>query len=101
MNELYHYGRKGMKWGQHIFGKDDTVLEKGTKFIKKVLKTPARLTVNNDFFTQQRVRDFIKLHIQEHQQMINDHINNVNFHQDLHNQAVNDHWSSINSFHGF
>lgn len=19
-NELYHYGRKGMKWGQHIFG---------------------------------------------------------------------------------
>jgi hypothetical protein len=20
-NELYHYGRKGMKWGQHIFGK--------------------------------------------------------------------------------
>ena len=22
MSELYHYGRKGMKWGQHIFGKD-------------------------------------------------------------------------------
>lgn len=22
-NELYHYGVKGMKWGQHIFGKDD------------------------------------------------------------------------------
>lgn len=20
-NELYHYGRKGMKWGQHIYGK--------------------------------------------------------------------------------
>lgn len=23
-NELYHYGRKGMKWGQHIFGKVKT-----------------------------------------------------------------------------
>lgn len=22
MNELYHYGRKGMKWGQNIFGKN-------------------------------------------------------------------------------
>lgn len=22
-NELYHYGRKGMKWGQHKFGKED------------------------------------------------------------------------------
>lgn len=21
-NELYHYGRKGMKWGQHIFGEE-------------------------------------------------------------------------------
>ena len=24
-NELYHYGRKGMKWGQHIFGKQKSV----------------------------------------------------------------------------
>lgn len=22
-NELYHYGRKGMKWGQHIFGEKE------------------------------------------------------------------------------
>lgn len=22
-NELYHYGRKGMKWGKHLFDKDD------------------------------------------------------------------------------
>lgn len=27
-NELYHYGVKGMKWGQHLFGKDDTTLSK-------------------------------------------------------------------------
>lgn len=25
-NELYHYGRKGMKWGQRIFGKDKLTL---------------------------------------------------------------------------
>ena len=23
-DELYHYGRKGMRWGQHIFGKEPT-----------------------------------------------------------------------------
>lgn len=31
-NELYHYGRKGMKWGQHIFGKKNIV---GLKVRKK------------------------------------------------------------------
>lgn len=33
-DELYHYGRKGMKWGQHIFGKPRSG-SKGTVVAKK------------------------------------------------------------------
>lgn len=32
--ELYHYGRKGMKWGQHIFGK----VKSGAGKVKAVAK---------------------------------------------------------------
>lgn len=28
MSELYHYGRKGMKWGQHIYGKERIIKRK-------------------------------------------------------------------------
>lgn len=34
-DELYHYGRKGMKWGQHIFGKARTT--SGTKKKKRTV----------------------------------------------------------------
>lgn len=30
-DELYHYGRKGMKWGQHIYGKESRSSKKKLK----------------------------------------------------------------------
>lgn len=66
-NELCHYGRKGMKWYQNIFGKDGTILGKKkqetTELSKeekkeKVLKSrsAAELYKNADLFTTQELR---------------------------------------------
>ena len=41
-DELYHYGRKGMKWGQHIFGKVTATASRAGKFIGNKIKTSAR-----------------------------------------------------------
>ena len=48
-DELYHYGRKGMKWGQHIFGrlyknKDGTLTALGRKRAQKYAKKYKQLT---------------------------------------------------------
>lgn len=37
-DELYHYGRKGMKWGQHIFGKVKTGAKKAGKKTAELAK---------------------------------------------------------------
>lgn len=41
-DELYHYGRKGMKWGQHIFGKVTATAGRAGRFIGNKIKTSAR-----------------------------------------------------------
>lgn len=41
-DELYHYGRKGMKWGQHIFGKVTATAGRAGRFIGNKIKTGAR-----------------------------------------------------------
>lgn len=48
-NELYHYGRKGMKWGQHIYGrlyrnKDGTLTSLGRKKAIKYAKKYKQVT---------------------------------------------------------
>lgn len=37
-DELYHYGRKGMKWGQHIFGKVKSGAKKAGKKTAELAK---------------------------------------------------------------
>lgn len=41
-DELYHYGRKGMKWGQHIFDKVTATAGRAGRFIGNKIKTGAR-----------------------------------------------------------
>lgn len=41
-DELCHYGRKGMKWGQHIFDKVTATAGRAGRFIGKKIKTSAR-----------------------------------------------------------
>ena len=41
-DELYHYGRKGMKWGQNIFGKVTATAGRAGRFIGKKIKTGVR-----------------------------------------------------------
>lgn len=42
--ELYHYGRKGMKWGQHIFGKVKAAAGRRREQhqLEKIMKKPVR-----------------------------------------------------------
>ena len=37
-DELYHYGRKGMKWGQHIYG-DKEYAHRDTKAVNNIYRT--------------------------------------------------------------
>lgn len=45
-DELYHYGRKGMKWGQNIFGKVTATAGRAGRFIGNKIKTSARDAMN-------------------------------------------------------
>ena len=42
-DELYHYGRKGMKWGRHIYGKDGNLNRRGRRQFEKVAKNPKKI----------------------------------------------------------
>ena len=53
-DELYHYGRKGMKWGQHIFGKVTATAGRAGKFIGNKIKTSARDAVNTYRYKRDR-----------------------------------------------
>lgn len=55
MSELYHYGRKGMKWGRHIFGALKPLRGKQLKEMQeyydrsKNVKRAAYSTINKHF----------------------------------------------------
>lgn len=40
-DELYHYGRKGMKWGQHIYGRNSVKVKKAKNWeaVNEIYKT--------------------------------------------------------------
>ena len=42
-DELYHTGRKGMRWGQHIYGRDGNLNRRGRRQFKKVAKNPKKI----------------------------------------------------------
>lgn len=47
---LYHTGRKGMKWGQHIFGKErkSSGVSKAKKIVPKKVAPPAKKAFSGD-----------------------------------------------------
>lgn len=47
---LYHTGRKGMKWGQHIFGKErkSSGVSKAKKIVPKKVTPPAKKAFSGD-----------------------------------------------------
>lgn len=53
-DELYHYGRKGMKWGQNIFGKEARTKRKRVRTLKKARVEKAK----QKKISEQRRKDF-------------------------------------------
>lgn len=74
MNNTYlcHYGRKGMKWGQHIFGQDD-LKSRYEKARSKLNKTKYAYSGVKGFVYKNRLKKAQSLRnnlIQEHEQII-------------------------------
>lgn len=49
-DELYHYGRQGMKWGQHVYAMAKNVASRAAKSASKNLKTGTKFLKDNPQF---------------------------------------------------
>lgn len=49
-DELYHYGRQGMKWGQHVYAMAKNVASRAARSASKNLKTGTKFLKDNPQF---------------------------------------------------
>lgn len=71
-NELYHHGRKGMKWGQHVFTKESAAIassgRKGMESARELtnaIPTPKKKRMDLSHMSDQEIQNKINRELKE------------------------------------